>query len=178
MWDDRVGSVIGWVVVLWLFAALVFPTPVEAPTLAMSRADTLRTAADGVVAVAVGRTDSLTPRVIRLSRVARRVSRETILVADIPTDSTPPRPIVTPYLAVIADSLVMAVDSLLAAHQAERAAWQAALAAADSQRAALQTALTAAIRDEPCRIGPVVCPTRRTAFVAGFTAAVILLVLR
>lgn len=158
----------------------MFPKTADAPAprLAIVRADSLRAAADGVVAVTVARTDSVTPNVIRLSRVARRVSRETFPVA--PATSAPDSTVsAAPHpLVAVVDSLTDAVSGLIVAHEAERVAWSAAVAAADSQRVALQTALNAATRPERCGIGPVPCPTRRMAFMAGFTAAVVLFVVR
>jgi hypothetical protein len=166
-------------------AALAWcPGPAEAPTpldrAALDRADADRVAAADGLTVQVSRTDTVTARVVRLIPAARRLARETRAALD--SVSTLPDSAALPdrfaELTAVVDSLTDAVDSLLVAHEAERQAWRVTLAAADRQRDVEREARLAAQAAAVCKIGPVLCPSRRTAFGLGFAAAVAVIVLR
>ena len=178
---DRLASAIGWVAVVWLALTLLLPTPAEAPTPAvLVTADLVRrAAADGVV-VAVRATDTATVRVVALVPKVRRAVRDTRAAADSVSafadfDSLSCR---ITHMTSVVDSLTDAVDTLLVRHDAERAAFRVTLEAADRQLSAEREARLAAQAAAVCKVGPMPCPSRRTAFVLGFAAAVAVIVLR
>jgi hypothetical protein len=162
----------------WCAGPAHAPTPIDPVAVKLAAAERIA-AADGLTA-RVSQTDTVTAQVVRLIPVVRQLTRETRVALD--SVPTLPDSLSLPYrfahMVAVVDSLTDAVDSLLVAHEAEREAWRVTLAAADRQRNVEREARLLAEAAAVCKIGPMPCPSRRTAFGLGFAAAVAVIVLR
>jgi hypothetical protein len=162
----------------WCAGPAHAPTPIDRAAIALANAERIA-AADGLTA-RMSQTDTVTGQIVRLIPTARRLARETRAALDSPP-TLPDSGVLPSHVAeltAVVDSLTDAVDSLLVAHEAERQAWRVTLAAADRQRDVEREARLLAEAAAVCKIGPMPCPSRRTAFGLGFAAALAVIVLR
>lgn len=174
----RLGEVVAVVAALALVAWVVLPTP--------DRHDAVLTAheraRDSLVVLAAREHDRAQHAYDAARMYAHRAASVRIVRDSL---HIPPRPDVrvTPAPQAWLDrdaALVhaLAVDSALiaaqdSAYRALERAYVHRTAEADTLRAALAHADSAlAVAKAPCRVGPLPCPTRRAAFVAGVTLTV------
>ncbi len=178
VWRSAALALVVVAALAWCAGPAHAPTPIDPAAVKLAAAERIA-AADGLTA-RVSQTDTVTARVVRLIPAAQRLARETRAALD-STLTLPDSGVLPSHVAeltAVVDSLTDAVDSLLVAHEAEREAWRVTLAAADRQRDVEREARLAAQAAAVCKIGPMPCPSRRTAFGLGFAAAVAVIVLR